>query len=228
MEAALSPKAVVFDFDGTIIDTETPDYRAWAEVFAEYGVELPMALWTRGVGTSPDAFDVLAYLERCLGRAVDRAAILERRRRRDLELTLAERVRPGVLELLREARRCGVRVGLASSSRRSRVEQHLTRLGIRAEFAVLCTADDVERVKPDPSLYRLACARLQVDAGEALAVEDSPNGALAAVGAGMRCVVVPNPVTRGLTFPQGVPVLDTLAGMALEELWWLAAPDRPG
>jgi HAD superfamily hydrolase (TIGR01509 family) len=210
--------ALVFDFDGTILDTESPDYASWQEVYTEHGHELPHDLWVTRIGGSGDGFDPHAHLETLIGQMLDREALRARRRSRNLELIQAQEIRPGVLEYLEDARHLGLKLAVASSSPLTWVEGHLSRLGLLGYFVHLCTADDVPRVKPDPALYRLAAERLGVGPGVAIAIEDSHNGMLAATGAGMTCVVCPNEITRGQDFTGAHLRLDSLAGLPLPRL----------
>lgn len=210
--------ALVFDFDGTILDTESPDYASWHEVYEEHGHELPHDLWLTRVGGSGEGFDPHGHLETLIGQMLDREALRARRRSRNLELIQEQEVRPGVLDYLDDARKLGLRLAIASSSPVSWVEGHLTRLGLLGYFERLCTADDVPRVKPDPALYRLAVERLGVPPEAAIAIEDSHNGMLAATGAGLICVVCPNEITRGQDFTGAHLRLDSLADMPLAEL----------
>jgi putative hydrolase of the HAD superfamily len=212
------PGALILDFDGTIVDTETPWYRAWQAVYAGFGAELPAALWARTVGTAGGAFDPVAHLEAQLGRPVDRAAVEAEFRRRGLALQARQGLRPGVRELLEEARAAALPVGLASNSPRAWVTGYLERFGLGGHFHAVCTGDEVVRLKPDPELYLLALRRLGVPAAAAVAVEDSPSGAAAALAAGLRCVVVPNAFTRVLRFPEGARLLPTLRGVRLAAL----------
>lgn len=207
--------AVVFDFDGLILDTELPEYEAWREVYRAHGADLAIEVWGRCVGGGWGIFDPHQHLEECLGRRLDRNALRPGREKRKMELIEAESVRPGVVEKLAEAKAAGLRVGLASSSPRHWIETHLGRLGLLDRFDTLCTADDVVRVKPDPELYLLAARRLNARPERCLAFEDSPNGARAAKAAGLYCVAVPNFVTRQLQFEAVDLTLDSLADMRL-------------
>lgn len=211
-------RAVVFDFDGTILDTETPAYLALKEIYQEYGVELPRDEWCKGIGTRGGDFDPLGYLETCVGRPLDKEAIRQRWRARHQQMVEQERPLPGVERFLREAKEKGLKVGLASSSDREVLLHRLTVSGLLSYFDCVCTADDVEHVKPDPALYLLAVSRLGVRPEEAVAVEDSPNGALAAKRAGLRCVVVPNPMTAGLAFGEYDLRLDSLEELTVDSL----------
>jgi HAD superfamily hydrolase (TIGR01509 family) len=210
--------ALVFDFDGTILDTELPHYTTWQAVFQRHGCELPIDMWTAAVGGSGDGFDPLSYLEAQAGCAVDREAIRTERRRGYLELVEAQGILPGVAEYIEAARRLSLRLAIASSSPRSWVAGHLQRLRLRGYFEAIRCADDVARVKPDPELYRTAAACLGVEAAAAIAIEDSHNGMLSAAGAGLACVIVPNEVTRGQNFQGAHLRLDSLADLPLDEL----------
>jgi HAD superfamily hydrolase (TIGR01509 family) len=152
------------------------------------------------VGTHSGAFDAHAYLEECVGRPLDREEIARLRRERFFARIEREGALAGVEVCLEAAGAMGLRVGLASSSRRDWVVGQLSRLGLLPFFEAVRTADDVEHVKPDPELYLGVLDALGVAPSEAVAFEDSPNGALAARRAGMRVVVVPNSVTAALEF----------------------------
>ena len=211
-------RALIFDFDGLILDTEGPDYRAWQEVFQEYGQDLPLSVWCQCIGRSADWFDPLDRLEGLLGRRLDRPAILSRREARHRELVEAESVLAGVGDYLAEARRLGLRLGVASSSSRPWVAGHLRRLGLDAHWDCIRCWGDVERAKPAPDLYLAVLAALDVAPHEAMALEDSPNGVAAAKRAGLFCVAVPNPLTARLDLGLADLRLGSLAEMPLSEL----------
>jgi HAD superfamily hydrolase (TIGR01509 family) len=211
-------RALVFDFDGLILDTEGPDYRAWQDVFREHGGDLPVELWCECIGRSADWFDAVSYLENQVGRSLDREAITARQRRRHHELLEAEAVLPGIVAYLDDAQRLGLRVAIASSSSRQWVVGHLERLGLADRWQCIRCWGDVERAKPSPDLYLSALDHLGVNAGEALAFEDSPNGIAAAKAAEMTCVAVPNPLTEGLDLSQADIRLGSLTEMPLSEL----------
>lgn len=216
-------RALVLDLDGTILDTETAIYEAWQEVFRRRGVSLPLSEWLRAVGSSPDAFDQYRYLEQLLGRPIDRAEVSAEAEALAEERLAGLRPLPGVVELVREAKRLGFRLAVASSSPRAWVDRFLRQAGLETLLTTRATADDVERVKPAPDLFLLAIRSLGVAPSQALAVEDSLNGVRAALAAGMRCVVVPNRLTQGEPFPEGVARLDSLEGWGPEALWALTS-----
>lgn len=210
-------RALIFDFDGLILDTEGPVYRSWQEVYAGYGVALPFELWVKTVGSSNQAFDPRLHLEERIGGRLPQE-VLDRRVQRRIELVLAEQLLPGVSDLADAARGAGLKLGVASSSSRDWVNGHLERLGIRDRFACLSSRDDVEHVKPEPDLYLAALECLGVAAAEAVALEDSPNGITAAKRAGLRCVAVPNPITAGLDLSQADLLLESLSEVTLPTL----------
>ena len=210
-------RALIFDFDGLILETEEPIYRSWKEVYEAHGVPLPFELWVKTVGSSNQAFHPQHHLEESLGGPLPQDEI-DRRVARRVELVLAEPVRPGVVKLAQSARGAGMTVGVASSSSRDWVRGHLERLGIFDLFDCLRCRDDVEHVKPEPDLYLASLDCLGVTAAEAVAIEDSPNGVIAAKRAGMRCVAVPNRITVGLDLGQADLRLTSLADVTLPQL----------
>jgi len=192
-------EAVIFDFDGLILDTESALFAAWQRTYAEFGAELSLSLWTANIGGySYEAFHPMDHLEKLAGRALDREEINRRRRKWYWSRVHAQEALPGVREAVDAAKCMGLKLGIASSSDRAWVAGHLERLGLLDRFDALVCGDEVARVKPDPELYRTALDTLKVPAARCFAIEDSPKGVAAAKGAGLYCVAVPNPVTRTL------------------------------
>jgi len=210
-------RALIFDFDGLILETEEPIYRSWKELYEARGVALPFDLWVKTVGSSNQAFHPQRYLEERLGVPLAQD-VIDRRIARRAELVLAEPLRPGVADLALAAHAAGLRVAVASSSSRDWVKGHLDRLGIAELFDCFRARDDVEHVKPEPDLYLASLDCLGVAAAEAVAIEDSPNGVTAAKSAGLRCVVVPNSITAGLDLSQADLRLSSLADVTLPQL----------
>ncbi|MBO9605885.1 MAG: HAD family hydrolase [Paenibacillaceae bacterium] len=211
-------KAIVFDFDGTIIDTETAWYTAFREAYGRHGVELTLEQYSLCIGTSLHAFNPYEYLITHHKLPLDREQFRRDVRARHAELMSVERVRPGILAYLQAARRSGLMIGLASSSTRSWVDTYLRQLDLASYFSCISTADDVKRVKPYPELYVRTLDCLGVSPEEAIAIEDSPNGAKAACAAGMYCVVVPNAITKLLPFDEFHHMADCLTDLEWELL----------
>jgi len=204
---------LIFDFDGTILDTEEPVYRSWVELWAEHGEELRLEVWQTKIGTS-GSFDPWAELEQRVGDRLDRSLEDRRRARRD-ELQARHELRPGVLAWLEEAADLGIPVGVASSSSLDWVESHLVRLRIRPYFSALVCAGGGVPVKPDPTSYRMCCELLDADPSHSVAVEDSPHGVAAARGAGLYAVVVPHPLTASMDFSRAQRVVSSLEALTL-------------
>src|SRR3954451_14581019 len=212
------PAALLFDFDGTILETEGPSYRSWQELFDEHGLELTLDAWSVTVGAL-NLVDPVAMLEEALGREVDGDGLRRRRMRRKLELVAEEALRPGVEQLIADARRHGLRLGIVTSASGDWVRRHLTRLHLDEAWDVIVAADgDPERAKPAPVVYLEALELLEIAADDAIAIEDSPNGVRAAKAAGIPCVAVPNPITRRLDLSEADVVLDTLDGAGVADL----------
>ena len=133
-------------------------------------------------------------------------------------MILAEPLLPGIVQHVDAARSLGLKVGVASSSTRDWVRGHLERLGILDRFDCIRCRDDVIHAKPEPDLYLAVLDCLEVSATEALAIEDSPNGVIAAKRAGLRCVAIPNPITARLDLSQADLLLQSLAEVTLPDL----------
>ncbi|MFQ6043760.1 MAG: HAD family hydrolase, partial [Candidatus Poribacteria bacterium] len=189
-------RLLIFDFDGLILDTEVPDFQSWQEIYQAYGCHLPLSTWETCIGGSADLFDPYDYLETQLGRAVEREEIRSKRRQRYAELVEMQPILPGVEDYIYDAKRLGLKVGLASSSSHDWVDGHLSRLGLITHFDCIKYSDDVKDVKPEPELYQSILDELEIRADEGIVLEDSANGILAAKRAGLFCVAVPNPMTR--------------------------------
>ncbi|MBI4558352.1 MAG: HAD-IA family hydrolase [Candidatus Hydrogenedentes bacterium] len=210
--------ALIFDFDGLIIDTEGPDYESWQELFREFGSILPLDVWEDCIGRESGFFDPLDYLEKQIGRAVERDAIAARRRQRYHDLVAHQPVCPGVQDYINEGKRLGLKLAVASSAPRAWVEGHLSRRALLDQFdCIKCTSDGI-RPKPNPDLFRATAERLGIGVDCAIVLEDAPNGILAAKRAGMFCVAVPNSVTRRLAMHGADLRLNSLADIPLSQL----------
>ncbi|HEV1998177.1 MAG TPA: HAD-IA family hydrolase [Candidatus Dormibacteraeota bacterium] len=211
-------RALVFDFDGLILETEIPVMESWRRVYKEHGVELPMATWLETIGTADHEFDPFAHLQEQVGHPLEREPMQSRRILHRDAVLHAQETLPGVLDYIDAARRVGLKLAIASSSRRQWVVGHLERLGIHPHWDAIKTADDVARTKPDPALYLAAVEALGVEPREAVAFEDSRNGVLAAKAAGLWCVAVPANLTRDMDLSEADVVLRSLSELSLDDL----------
>ncbi len=207
-------RAVVFDMDGLIIDSEPLWREAEKEIFGSIGVILTDEMCASTMGLRID--EVVAHWYRrspwegptkaeVEGRVVDRVISLVR----DKGVAL-----PGVPTALASCRSAGLRTALASSSPRGIITAALDRLGVSDGFEVVLSAEDEPAGKPDPAIYLSAAAALGMGPRDCLALEDSLNGVLAAKAAGMTCIAIP---AGSLAYPSDGPGADlTLA--SLEEV----------
>lgn len=214
-------KALLFDFDGLILDTETPEYLVWQKIYQEHRFELPHAEWGKiigGYGLSD--FDAADHLSRLTQGRLDPAPLRARHRLESDALIHAAEVMPGVMEYIHEGKRLGLKLAIASSSPHLWVDMHAKRLGIFDQFDAVVCADDVGagRTKPNPDLFLLALDRLRVGKEAAIVFEDSPNGVTAAKRAGIFVVAVPNTVTSLLPIEGAGLIMTSLSDMPLREL----------
>jgi HAD superfamily hydrolase (TIGR01509 family) len=218
--------AAIFDFDGLIVDTETPAFEAWSQLYADHGFELSLADWVQCVGSDyQSGFDPVINLDRLLAaRADPRAGTLDRAaliaEKDAIKKAICDRlgVLPGFHERIAEARALGIKTAVASSSGRAWVLGHVARLGLAGCFDAVRTREDVTRIKPFPDLYLAAATALGVEPAHCVVFEDSLNGVRAAKAAGMRCYAVPNGVTRALNFDAADGTITSLAALRLADL----------
>lgn len=210
--------ALVFDFDGLIIASESNAVRSWQDLYARFGHELPLDKWATLIGTWDAEWDPAAELAERVGNGHDWEAIERERRADELAGAWQLPALPGVIDRLDDAARLGIPLAIASSSDREWVVGHLERLGIAGRFRAIVTRDDVTRTKPDPELFTRAASALEIAPGHAVAIEDSIHGVVAAKAAGMRCVAVPNPLLAQADYSAADVVTGSLADCTLEEI----------
>jgi HAD superfamily hydrolase (TIGR01509 family) len=181
-------RALIFDFDGLILDTETALIDAYGDVYQAHGHPFDRPTFTRSVGHADYAFDPW----KTFGRDADRGQLELERRVFNQARNEAQAVLPGVVRMLDEGRAAGLRIGLASNSGPAHVHGHLTRLGLLDRFEFIACRGDVPSPKPEPDLYRHVLNHFGIRGSEAIAFEDSHTGTLAAKRAGVWVVAVPN------------------------------------
>jgi HAD superfamily hydrolase (TIGR01509 family) len=213
-------RALVFDFDGLILDTETSVYEAWRIVYEEHDQVLPKDRWLTRIGTDGSGFDPLAELCERVGEALDAEKIRSRRMAFHRAHIAKLNQMPGVRACLEFARAKSIGTAIASSSPYDWVSGHIGRLGLAHFFDHVVAAEHVEAAKPAPDLYLRATRLLGVDPGDAIALEDSPNGVESAKAAGLFCVAVPGPMTRTLSFHAADAILASLDARPAGE--WIA------
>jgi HAD superfamily hydrolase (TIGR01509 family) len=211
-------KALIFDFDGLILDTETPEFLVWQSIYREHGQEMPIEQWGKIIGGfGLSHFDAAVHLAGLTRGGVDVSATRARHRSESDALTLSQPVLPGVVDILNAARNRSLGLAVASSSPHAWVDFHLSRLGLFDRFDRIICADDVPagRTKPNPDLFLKALDALGARADEAVVFEDSPNGVKAARAAGIFVVAAPNLVTALLEFDGESLRVDSLTNFSL-------------
>ncbi len=207
-------RALVFDFDGLIFDTETAIIDACELIHRRAEKTFSRQLAHEAVGRAALHYDQWA----AFGAGADRAALDQEHRRVTHELLLKQAVLPGVKEYLLEGKKRGLKIGLASNSDHAHVEGHLARLGLLDQFDYLRCIEDVPAGKPEPHLYRAVVEKFGMTGREAIAFEDSEHGAHAAKRAGLWCVAVPGPSSANHDLAHADLILKSLADRPLSEL----------
>ncbi|MDX2065941.1 MAG: HAD-IA family hydrolase [Fimbriimonadaceae bacterium] len=225
-------RAVIFDFDGLILDTETTEIEAWRPEYDRFGWPFPLDYFQWAVGRGAEQivetpFERYVSVARTSGSTatLDYEEVTNRVRDRRARALRELEPRPGIRELIDQAGIFGT-VAIASSSDGGWVTGHLDRVGLRAAFEVVVTRERVERTKPAPDLYLSALSDLDVEPDEAIVLEDSRNGVLAAQAAGIAVVAFPNPLTAGLDFSEATTVWTQERAPSYSELLAIHAASR--
>ncbi|MCX6856293.1 MAG: HAD family hydrolase [Verrucomicrobia bacterium] len=212
-------RAVIFDFDGLVVDTESVGYFTWKQIFDDHGHDLPLERYAQVVGTDFNtSYDPRKDLEQLTQRSFDWDAIEVRRREAENDLRKTLFPLPGVIDRLLEASQLDLKTAIASSSPRTWIDSWMQQLSLRDHFHHITTVDDTGKVKPDPSIFLHAAQSLGVEPEEVVIFEDSLNGLRAAQAAGMRCIVAPGPMTRHLDFTGAWKRVESLAHVSLATL----------
>jgi HAD superfamily hydrolase (TIGR01509 family) len=214
-------KALIFDFDGLILDTETPEFRVWQDIYREHGYEFPAERWAGIVGGAGHSdFDAAEHLALLIDGRMDSISLQDRNRLESGALIESQGPLPGVMDYINEAKKLGLKLAIASSSDRAWVHRHASRIGVLGYFDEIITREDVGpgRTKPHPDLFLTALERLEVPKDAAIVFEDSPNGIKAAKQAGIFAVAVPNELTSTLSLDHADLILSSLSEMPLPVL----------
>lgn len=211
-------KAIIFDFDGTIMDTESTAFSIWREIYSSHGHELTIEKWAECVGVPESSFDPYEDLMGLTGLPLDRMEMALAYMTRESELNKGLPLLPGIEKIILAAKSIGLKLGIASSADHNWIEEHLGRKRLLGRFDAIVCRDDTYRHKPFPEPYLKAIEELGCKVCEAIAIEDSPNGIKAAKAAGLFTVAVPNQVTRSLVGDEADLKLESLADITLDEI----------
>jgi HAD superfamily hydrolase (TIGR01509 family) len=192
--------AVLFDFDGVLVDTEWAIYQAWLKTFQAHGHDLPLDIYTRCIGSDFATWSPKTHLEDLSGLDFDWHDLDTRRQDTIMAELVGEQTMTGTLPLLEKLRTSGIRRAVVSSSSHHWVDGWLNKLAFAHYFELVICRGDAAKIKPAPDLYLEAAKRLGLAPQDCLVIEDSLNGMHAAKAAGMTVWIVPNRVTSGLNF----------------------------
>lgn len=222
--------ALVLDFDGVIVDSEPVHCRAMHDIVEpRFGVGFSYAEYQKRFLGFDDRDTARAYLRDLCGRpdlAADHATIAEicQAKARHYEVLTRQGIPtvPGVKDFVTAAAAANMPLAVASGSKRHEIESALTTLGLRQAFRCIVSTDDVERSKPDPTSYRLACQRLAalrpgLEPQHCLAIEDTAAGVASARGAGLWTLALTTTMPRQQLF-QAHRLADDFRGLTLEQL----------
>lgn len=211
-------QAVVFDFDGIIIDSEIAEFNGWKTVFEEHGVELDIHEWGKCVGHGPEAWSVTDHLQNLINTQLNISQATKRWQEvRDSYLTKATPMK-GIFQLVQELSQNSIPLGIASSGRSIWIRTHLRTFELAPYFSTIQSRDIAGEAKPSPTSYLKACQELNADPQNCIALEDSPTGIQAAKSAGMTCVCIPNEVTKHYNLTQADYHVESCEELTLDKL----------
>ena len=206
--------AVLFDFDGVLVDTEWAIYQAWLRTFQNHGHDLPLDVYTHCIGSDFATWSPKTHLEDLSGLAFDWHDLDARRQVEILRDLDGEGPMPGVTNLLAQLSNQEIRRAVVSSSSHDWVDGWLGKIGCSRDFEAVICRGDAPRIKPAPDLYLEAARKLEIAPADCLVIEDSLNGVKSAKAAGMPVWVVPNRVTAGLDFSGADRIFSSLVELA--------------
>ncbi len=213
----MSITTFVFDFDGTIIDTESQDFVVVSAMWQHFGQTLTLDEWRKGLGTI-GGFDAYTALAARIDQALDVAEWRARNHAQFIENCTKEPLRPGVAALFEYAIAHNITLTVGSSSDNAWVSRWLTQHQLSGLFRTVVTRDDVSQVKPSPEIFLTVAQRVQADPAHCIVFEDSAHGATAAARAGMRCVAAPIPALADAWMPPTTVRVHTLADLSPDQL----------
>ncbi len=211
------PDAIVFDLDGTIVDTETVEYESIKTVWAHHNSTYTVAHFEHVIGTT-EAADWIAELVDHLGRDIDVSHAHALRHETKARLLHELRARPGIGALIEQATLAGVPLAVASNSPLAWVEARLHHLALRSCLQAVITIDSASHPKPHPAPYLEACAALGARPSHSIAFEDSTTGVASARSAGLFTIAYPCQLTLGHDLSAADLVIDSLSDITLADL----------
>lgn len=211
-------KALIFDFDGLILDTEVPLFNVYRDLFNQHGFPYTYRNWWNTIGAGPSGDDPAVDLAELINEPEKANSFRDYAEKTAKEMIKKLPALPGVPEFIQKAYELNIKMTVASSSSRDWVESLLNHLSLRHYFDFVLTSNDVQKVKPNPDLYLLALEKLGITSKEAIVFEDSPNGIKAAKAAGLYCVAVPNDITREMPIQIADLIVDSFLDLSPAEL----------
>ncbi|MBK1789555.1 HAD family hydrolase [Persicirhabdus sediminis] len=193
-------QAVLFDFDGLILDTEWPIYTSWLRLYQREGQDLPVQMYAQCIGSGFHTWSPEAYLEELTGKEFDwekeNAA-----RQIELEADIeTQDLLPGIKQTLIGLKQKGIICAVVSSSSHAWVDRWVSHHQLDEFFLTTVCREDANQIKPAPDLYLEGAKQVGIKPAHCLVIEDSQNGVLAGAEAGMRTVVVPSRLTQHYEF----------------------------
>lgn len=208
-------RAVIFDMDGVIIDSEPEHARAAIMVFERYGVDADISYCSSFIGSSTKNMCEDAINRFGMDVSVDE--LLDEMNRAKKELAQKEGYKPieGVIEVIKTLYKAGVKLAVASSSSPLEIEDVVKSLGIRKYFNKLVSSSDVEKPKPAPDTFKLALSKLGISEKETIVIEDSEFGVEAAKAAGITCIGYINPNSGCQKLTKADVLLEKFTGLSI-------------
>ena len=196
----MEAEAILFDFDGVILDTEWSIYESMRETFIENGHDLPLEEYVKCIGSDFNTWSPENMLEELTGKAFDWEAIGIARNKWIREEINKLDAMPGVRETVNLCQERKIPIAIVSSSNHSWVDGWLDKLGLLESFDHIIAREDAPRIKPAPDLYAEAVKRIKLPASKSLVIEDSLNGMKSAHTVGCPVAAIPNRITQCIDF----------------------------
>ena len=188
----MNKTAMIFDMDGTLLDTERIYQKYWRIAAEELGYKLTdeqfLSLRSLGHQFSPGRFKEMTGDEEAFVKIRTRRKEIMEPYMKSIEIPL----KPYVKEALEKLRKAGIKLAIATATNEELTAEYLGRAGLREYFDEIICAVMVKTGKPAPDIYLYACERLGIEPGDAFAVEDAPNGVISASTAGCRTIMIPD------------------------------------